>query len=524
MNVTILSTSDVHGYFMADDFRRPLLNEGLGLTRAATAMKMLRAKTTQDTALVTIENGDFIQGSPLTDFIQKDRPEAASLYHQLTQQLKYDIRVLGNHEFNYGRIYLEEQLAQDPLLVNANILDTGTGQPFIGKPYRIIERQGLKIGVIGVTTSYIPHWEQPNHIVGLTFADPVEITQRYIKEIRSQVDVLVVAYHGGFARDLKTGVAIEPLTGENQGYELLQLDGIDALVTGHQHRQIAQVVNHIPTTQPGYRADHLGVIELKLDQDHQVTGQSARLLTTKEFKKNYFVDQLVKPTQAAANQWLDQVVGRVGDNMGIDQPFLARVKGHPFLSLVNQAQMAAGHTKIAATALFNDEVRGLHDQVTRRDIMTNYIYPNTLVVEKLTGQDIKDALEINAEYFQVDGDGELVVNPHYLEPKLQHYNYDVWTGIDYTFDYRQPVGQRVVNLTFQGQPLDLEQHYEVAMNNYRANGAGGFPMYRLDKVVREIQRETPSLISDYIRQHPNLHIPQPTNLSIVGYRTLGETK
>lgn len=521
MDVTILSTSDVHGYFMADDFRRPLLNDGLGLTRAATAMKMFQAKAGQDRALVTIENGDFIQGSPLTDFIQKEQPEEASLYQQLAQQLQYDVRILGNHEFNYGRAYLETLLGNDPLLVNANILDQATGQPFIGQPYRIIERKGLKIGVIGLTTSYIPHWEQPQHIAGLTFADPVTTARRYIQELRPQVDVLVLAYHGGFARDLETGAPIEPLTGENQGYELLQLEGIDALVTGHQHRQIAAVVNQVPTTQPGYRADHLGVIELRLDQNHQVTERSAHLLTTKDFKPNHFVNQVVSPIQQAANLWLDQVVGQVGNNMAIQQPFLARVKGHPFLTLVNQAQMAAGHTQIAATALFNDEVRGLGDQVTRRDIMTNYIYPNTLVVESLSGQDIKDALEINAQYFQLSATGALVVNPRYLEPKVQHYNYDVWTGLDYTFDYRQPVGQRVTAVSYQGQPLNMVQHYEVAMNNYRANGAGGFPMYRLDKVVREVQQETPNLISDYIREHPNLDIPQPTNLTIVGYKTLG---
>ena len=132
--------------------------------------------------------------------------------------------------------------AQTPNLLNANILDETTQQPFVGQPYKIFERQGVKIGVIGLTTQYIPHWEQPAHIQGLTFADPVMVAQKCIAEIRSQVDVLILAYHGGFAEDLQTGKPLERYFG-NQGYQLLQLAGVDALVTGHQHREIAEVVH-----------------------------------------------------------------------------------------------------------------------------------------------------------------------------------------------------------------------------------------------------------------------------------------
>lgn len=518
MKVSIVSTSDVHGYIRADDFRRPLLNDGLGLSRAATVISNLKAQASKNDVVVTIENGDFIQGSPLTNYIEKVAPEQTGIYQQLADEVGYDVRILGNHEFNYGRDYLEQVLGQTPQLLNANVLDESTQEPFIGQPTTIIERNGVKIGVIGLITSYIPNWETPEHIAGLIFADPVEVAQQYIDELRPVVDVLVVAYHGGFAQDLDTGEAFEKITSENQGYDLLQLPGVDALVTGHQHRTIAQVVKGVPTTQPGYRADNVGLITLELDEQKQIVARQAALVSTAYEPENSAIVALINPLQQAIDTWLDRPVGQVGHNMQITDHFAARLHSHPFIELVNRVQMAATATQIANTALFNNEVRGLENDVTLRDIMTNYIYPNTLAVEQLTGQDIKDALEVNARYFAVAEDGTLVVNPSFLEPKVQHYNYDIWSGIDYTFDFSQPMGQRVQAVLISGAPLDLAATYEVAMNNYRAGGAGDFPMFSNDKIVREVQLETAELIGDYIMAHPQIDIAQPQNITSFGYK------
>lgn len=515
MQVSIISTSDVHGYFRADDFRRPLQNDGLGLTRAATVIETLREQAAPEDVIITIENGDFIQGSPLTNYIEKVDQSAVSLYDDLAKTIGYDVRILGNHEFNYGRDYLERVLGQNDLLLNANVLDETSGEPFIGRPYTIIERGGVKVGVIGLITKYVPNWEQPANIHGLTFADPVEVATRYVDELRPQVDVLVLAYHGGFAEDLETGEPLERLTGENQGYQLLQIPGVDAVVTGHQHRTLAAVINHVATTQPGYRADQVGLMTLTLNDERQITSRDAQLIATAVFPENDAVKAVVEPVHVATNHWLDTAVGHVGHNMQVTNHFEARLHSHPFNALVNQVQMNATQTTIANTALFNNEVKGLADEVTLRDIMTNYIYPNTLVVEKLTGQDIKDALEVNARYFVLDDNGQPTVNPAFLEPKVEHYNYDVWSGIDYTFDLRRREGERVIEVLVDGEPIELAGEYEVAMNNYRAGGAGNFASFSLDKVVREVQRETADLIGDYIMSHPDIKIDQPTNFHVI---------
>lgn len=516
MQLSILSTSDVHGYIRADDFRRPLLNDGLGLSRAATVISDYQQQAQQSGNItLTIENGDFIQGSPLTNYIEKVATDQTNVYQKLTDTVKYDVRILGNHEFNFGRAYIENVFAETPNLLNANILDETTQQPFVGEPYQIFERQGVNIGVIGLTTQFIPHWEQPAHIKGLIFEDPVAIAKKYIAELRPNVDVLVLAYHGGFAEDLKTGQPLERVTSENQGYQLLQLAGVDALVTGHQHREIAEVVHGVPTTQPGYRGDHVGLMALTLNESNQCVSATAELLATGNAPEREDIVAIIEPLQEKVDQWLDTPVGHVGDNMQVVDHFAARAHNHPFIELVNQVQMAATGTDISNTALFNDEVRGLGNAVSQRDIMTNYIFPNTLVVEKLTGQDIKDALEVNARYFKIADDGQLTINPLFTTPKVQHYNYDIWSGIDYTFDISQPMGQRVVAIKKDGQPLDMMATYEVAINNYRAGGAGNFPMFSADKIVREVQRETADLIGEYIMAHPEIHIEQPTNLTVI---------
>ncbi|CAM4373027.1 bifunctional metallophosphatase/5'-nucleotidase [Weissella hellenica] len=516
MQVSILSTSDVHGYIRADDFRRPLLNNQLGLTRAASVIAEQQSQVAAtDDVVVTIENGDFIQGSPLTNYIQKIVPNQTNIYQELADKISYDVRILGNHEFNFGREYIETVFADTDNLLNANILDDQTQKPFVGQPYKIITRKGIKIGIIGLTTQFIPHWEQPAHITNLIFQDPVVTAEQYIAKLRPQVDVLIIAYHGGFAQDLQTGAPLEKLTSENQGYQLLQLPGVDALVTGHQHREIAEVVNGVPTTQPGYRGNYVGLMTLTLNEEHQRVGATVEILPTGESAEREDIVSLIDPLQNRVNDWLDMPVGHVGNNMTITDHFAARLHNHPFIELVNRVQMGATNTQISNTALFNNEVRGLTDAVTQRDIMTNYIFPNTLVVEALTGQDIKDALEVNARYFKLDDQGEIILNPLFTMPKVQHYNYDIWSGIDYTFDLNKPMGQRVTSVIKDGQPLDLNRTYEVTMNNYRAGGAGNFPMFSMDKAVREVQRETADLIGEYIMNHPKVHIPQPTNITII---------
>lgn len=502
MKVSILSTSDVHGYVLPDDFRYPYTEKNFGLAKSATALK----EQSDGDVTIMIENGDFIQGSPLTDYAKQQ--EQLTTFNTLAEAIGYDAQILGNHEFNYGRDFLEKLYKDNEYLLNANVVDSETGKPFIGQPYRLIEKLGIKTAIIGVTTQYVPNWETDTHIEHLRFLDPVTTVKNYVDELRPKVDIIVVAYHGGIERDLETGKPTETLSGENQGYELALLPGVDAVVTGHQHRKIATHIAGTPVTQPGYRGEAIGKIDLQLDAAKKIVSTEAQLLETEHMAVNTVVQKLIEPVQVLTDKWLDTPIVTMPKDMNITDHFAARMAGHPYIDLVNTVQMDVSDTKIASTALFNDEVQGLRKSVTRRDIMTNYIYPNEVVVQRLTGQDIKDALEVNAGYFQIDGD-EVVVNPKYLWPKVEHYNYDMWSGIDYTFDLTQPVGHRVQDLKEVNEgPIQMTAVYEVAMNQYRATGAGGFDMFNPNKTIREIPGSmTDHLIHYLSEQGTNIMTP-----------------
>lgn len=522
MKVSIISLSDVHGYIRADDFRKPTVAKAFGLSRAAKAIKEYQQGSKADEVSFVIENGDFIQGSPFATYIRQVMPAEVPVFQHFADDVQADFRVLGNHEFNFGRDYLEAAYKDDTRLLNANVIDQKTGQPFIGKPYEIVERAGLKFAFIGLTTKYVPKWELAEHITNLMFLDPVQVAQKLVAELRSKVDAIIVAYHGGFAENLQSGLAEEPLTGENQAYQLLQIAGIDVLVTGHQHREIATVVNQVAVTQPGYRASHLGLAQLDFDDKTKVATH-AQLIKTSGFSEDVDVLADYQKYQVGLDEWLDEPLGTVDDKLAIKNHFLARIKSHPFVEFINQVQLWAlrnspyHDTKIAGTAIFSDEIQGLSGAVTYRDILTNYLFLNTVVVERLTGAELKAALERSAEYFALRTDGKVVVSPDFLEPKVQHYNYDIYSGIDYTIDLAKPKHKRVTINRLAGEHFDPAAKYLVAVSNYRGVGAGEYPMFQADKILFESTADMPSLIRDYIKATGRITAKPVTNLKVKGY-------
>ena len=252
MEIKIIETSDMHGYVLPTNYTERNMDLGFSTAKAATVIRRLKEEAKGP--VIQIENGDFIQGSPLSYYVRKQDSKVASDLTKVLNYLNYDLGILGNHEFNYGLDYLREAIASYnyPILCS-NIL-TKDGKPAFGEPYKVFEKDGVKIAVLGITTPYIPNWEQPATVKDLVFVSALETAKKYVPEMRKVADVVVVTYHGGFECDLSCGAPTELLTGENEGYAIVtQVEGIDALVTGHQHRVIAQKVNGVPVIQPGYR-------------------------------------------------------------------------------------------------------------------------------------------------------------------------------------------------------------------------------------------------------------------------------
>lgn len=520
----LLITSDIHGHIFPTDYcGDEELN--LGLAKVATLIKQERELHPE---LLLIDNGDLIQGTPLSTYALKQKSDIHPAILALNE-LGYDAAVFGNHEFNYGLDTLQGivQDSEFPWLA-ANIvwekdgknitgetigkgaeLNELSGASFLGKPYIVkMLDTGVKVAILGMTTHYIPNWERPEHIEGLQFKDAFTQTKAWVAHIRAEVkpDLLVVCYHGGFERDLASGVETERLTGENQGYAMCtEIEGIDVLVTGHQHRYIASEVSGVTVIQPGCKGQALGEVNITFTKDEagtwKITNKHAEL---KMIDENVRADeQIIALTKAVEDQtqvWLDQPIGQViGDgDMTITSAFACRLEDHPFIEFVNKVQMEVAGVNVSNAALLNQDSTGFNENITLRDVLTNFMYPNTLTVLRLRGQDIKDALEQTANYFILNAEGQPEVNPSYIEPKPAHYNYDMWEGITYELDIRKPLGERVTLLQYQGEELTKEQEIDVVMNSYRAGGGGDYDMYRNRPVVKEIMKDMSELIADYI--------------------------
>ncbi|WP_077702470.1 bifunctional metallophosphatase/5'-nucleotidase [Virgibacillus dokdonensis] len=517
VNVSLIYTSDIHGHIMPINYGT---NEesANGLARYATAVKQIRS--THDNVIV-LDNGDLIQGTPLMTHYVKEHPHEVNPIIQAMNKINIDASVIGNHEFNFGQSILQAAMKQSdfPWLA-ANVLDAETKEPKYGPPYMIKTlKDGIKVAILGVTTHYIPNWESPEHIADIHFRDAYETVKTWVPSIhkKEQPDLLVVSYHGGFERDIHTGEATETLTGENQGYAICQIKGIDVLLTGHQHRQLTGTVHDVLVIQPGNNATLYGKVDTQFTKSAagwQIIDKKASLHNLAQTPPDQEIVHLTKEVEASTQQWLDQPVGYIKGDMTIDDPLQARTRKHPFIEFIQKVQMEASGADISVTALLNNDSKGFSQTVTMRDVVANYMYPNTLVVLELQGADIRAALEKSAAYFTLNENGAIVVNPAFEKPKPQHYNYDMWEGVTYTINVAKPIGNRVEKLCYHGKPITEKENYHVVLNNYRASGGGDYSMFKNKPVVKEIQKDAVELIRAYFEKNQTVDATVTDNFKV----------
>ncbi|GIM47234.1 2',3'-cyclic-nucleotide 2'-phosphodiesterase [Collibacillus ludicampi] len=518
--LTILETSDVHGNILPLNYanNKPM---DVGLAKIATLLQKERHKNPY---MIVIDNGDLIQGTPLTYYHARIDQQPHNPMVLVLNELAYDAAVLGNHDFNYGLDVLGKAIRESNFpWLSANVVKKGTGEPFFGKPYLVKHFPGdLKVGVLGLTTQYIPIWEHPRHIEGMDFLDAVEAAKRWVKLLREKerVDVVIVSYHGGFERDLETGEPIEELTGENQAYQLCQeVEGIDVLLTGHQHRSIAgKSIHGVTVVQPSSQGRMIGkvTVELRKQPDGwQIVRKDSELLSVKHVVPDPHIVHMVQPYEEKTQLWLDKPIGKVRGDMRIHDPMLVRLRDHAVIEFFNKVQMEYAHVDISATALFDNASPGFSENISMRDIVTNYMYPNTLRVIRIKGKDIKAALEKCASYFAAYSGGKIEMNPEFTTPKPQHYNYDMWEGIEYKINISRPLGERVVLLNYKGKPIEMEQEYDVVMNSYRAGGGGNYRMFKGKPIVRDIPVDVVELIAEYIMERGTIEATVDHNWEVI---------
>ena len=499
--IKILSTTDIHGTLSTYSYLDRSIKVQ-GLSRYYTAVKNNRLNFD----CLVVDNGDSLQGSPLMTYAHrvKAKPNPLAL---VFNHIKLDYYNLGNHDFNYG----EEILLNYMDDLNAHCITTNIlykDKP-IGETRIHITKDGSKIALIGLCTDYILNWEKPEHIKNFKFLSPIDTVKIELSNL-SEVDYTLVYYHGGLEKDPDTGLATEVLTGENVGYELSQIPGIDLLITGHQHRSLNTQINGISVMQCSMNATEY--MEAEIDIETKTCQTNLISMSEYEFDQN--IESIIKPFDDQTQFWLDQKLGRIeGYDLIIKDPFDARVHKHPYVSFINFIQKEVTHADICGTALFNQAL-GLGTEISYRDLVNNYVYPNSLIVKEMDGKTLRLYLEQCAEYFIVK-DNQLAVNPMYDEPKPQHFNYDMLDGIDYTFKISNPIGQRLSSLTFNGKEVNDTDVFSVAMNNYRASGGGNFHMIPPCKTIMEIQRDMTDILAEYIMNKKIVTITRHDNIKVI---------
>ena len=510
--ITVLSTTDLHGNVLPFDYYTNKA-EARGLAKVATLIKAARKENPTGTLL--LDSGDTIQGTPLEYFHNKKNNAPPDPMMLTMSALKFDALAVGNHEYNFGLAVLAKarREANFPWL-SANTYKQGTDETYY-QPYLVKELNGVRVGVLGLTTPGVPFWENKENFAGLEFRDPLVAARKWVGVLREKerVDLVVVAMHMGLEEDLRTGeVSPGQVTHENMAVQLArQVAGVDLILMGHTHREVPSVViGETLLTQANSWGRHLARADVYLERDKRgrwrVAAKSARTIAVNErTETDAEIARLVEPYDRETQSWLARVIGESPTELTAEG---ALFRDTAILDLVQRVQLDVGKADVSMVASFNPQARLPKGAVTVRDIAGLYIYENTLVVLEVTGAQLKDALEHSAKFFRAYEAGRTPAE--LVDEKIPAYNFDIAEGVTYDLDLTKPHGARVQNLRFRGQPLDPAQKLKLATNNYRVNGGGGYTMYKGAPEVYRSGMEIRELIIDWVERERRVPAT-PTN-------------
>lgn len=500
-SMTVCFTSDIHGYFSNLDYAS-------GKRIPSGYVNCIHSFPRDGNTLI-LDGGDLLQGSPLTYWRYSGGADVECFPAKIMNLAGVRFVTLGNHDFNYGVKPLREYLAA----LNAQCLCANVeGIPEVRKTALVTLENGLRVGLTGILTPFTPHWERPENLTGVRVLDSVSSAREALGELKAQgAEVTVCIAHCGFERDPITGAPLSD-PAENQGYRICRELDFDILLTGHQHQARADInLCGTHTCQVSDRARHYARVDLTLE-DTGETSVRSRIVESGDTPYPPARDYLA-PLEAENAVFLDAPLGTLDRALPMQDRLTMALQGSDIANFINQVQLEVSGADISVTALGNN-VKGFNRQVTVRDVVATYEFPNTLKTVRVTRKELKAALERCAEYF--DTREGLRISEEFLLPAPQHFNYDFYSGIEVTLDLRKPLGQRVASIRYEGQELSEDKELKLCLNNYRATGAGGYPLYAQCPVLKEEPTEIAQLILDYVRLHRDIAVDSTHWLRVLG--------
>lgn len=559
-HLRLMETTDLHVHVFPYDYYADKEVDTVGLARTASIVKSIRAEATNT---LMLDNGDFLQGNPMGDYIAYERGMKEGDMHPVIQAMNtlgFDASTLGNHEFNYGLDFLMKSLAgADFPVVSANVVKKVGAKPSddetLVKPYVLLDRKltdgageqhDIKIGIIGFVPPQIMNWDR-RHLEGKVQArDILEAARAWVPQMKEAgADIIIALSHSGI------GAAKEEDMMENASVPLAAVEGIDAIMTGHSHLVFPSgtyadypgvdvskgTIHGKPATMGGFWGSHLGLIDLMLERDGgnwRIASHSAEARAISQRNEDRSVMALVEsdPEILASVQqehdetlaYVRRAVGKTDANL---HSYFALVADDPSVQIVSNAQtwyieqMLKGTAHeglpiLSAAAPFKAGGRGgpeYYTDVPKGDVAIKnvadlYLYPNTARAVRVTGAQVKDWLERSAGMFNQITPGQQ--DQPLLSDSFPSYNFDVIDGVTYQIDLSQPSkfgpkgevmnaeANRIVDLKFDGQPINPKAEFIIATNNYRASGGGEFPGASGDTIVFEGPDTNRDVIVRYI--------------------------
>lgn len=500
--IRILATSDLHGVIHPNRSQdNKELNQGMA--KVHTLISSLRDENT-----IVIDNGDVLEGSPLSFYHYTHNYNEISPMTKAMNTIDYDFVNVGNHDFNYGRTALMTHL--DNLGAPCITSNVSYKEKPLGPTYVIEQVAGKKVAIFGIVTQSVPLFEDHEHIKNLRFRSAYHTAVKTVDLLKrlERPDYIICVYHGGFERDLETGIPTEDLTKENEGYRILkEIPGIDVLIAGHQHQPLCGKAFNTTYVQPGSNGAYVACVDIYTD-----TKTIDATLLENDMDASSEILQRVKKESDQCEAWLNEVIGHTDMDLTIQDALNDRLNKTQLATLFNLALKDATNADLCATNLFG-YAKGFKADITRRDIINSYLHPNLVVVKKITGKQLRAYLEKNAEFFTIEHE-YITASPYFNQaPKL--YNYDMIDGIEYTIKVSNDFGSRIISMTYNNEEIQDDQEFTIALNHYRALGGGGFDVLRPLPYVQRTNKTMVDILTNYIQAKGNISFAPVHNIHVI---------
>ena len=479
VNIKLLGTSDVHGRIVPWSYGADVEDKSGSYAQIATYVKDVRKNNKN---VVLVEVGDAIQDNQIEVFAKDKKYYKDHPIPKVLNEMKYDIFVLGNHEFNFGMKALDEILKDiKAKKLTANFYYKKNDKRYIDAT-TIIEKDGVKLGIIGLSTPMSAKFEEDTgNLKDMKFTSPTEEARTQVEKLKAKgVDAIIVIAHMGIDNENKI-----PDTGMRD--VINAVDGIDVVIAGHMHKDVpSETIKNTLITEPHRYGTVVSEVDLTFDindkKEVKLVKKESKTVPVKELEADKKIAEIYKPYHEKLRELNNVVIGQTENEMvpqetkhGVSAAFS---KDTGLSSFINDVEQHYSGADVVTFSFDHQKARMNKGDIKKKDIIFNYRYAGgDVTVYELTGKQLKEYMEWSANYFDTIQPGDTEYRYNAERKKSKYVTYDIFGGVNYKIDLRNPQGSKIVDLTLaDGKPVTDDMKLKVGMNSYRfaqLNGKGG---------------------------------------------------